>query len=70
MNNQKMDEDVRWAVRGDGHWAGNWGVTGAVNRAVHGAVRWAVRGDVHEAVDDDSNHPGLQDFLLEVGAEG
>jgi len=42
MNNQKMDEDVRWAVRGD----------------------------VHEAVDDDSNHPGLQDFLLEVGAEG
>jgi hypothetical protein len=34
-----------------------------MSKRMNRAVYWAVDG----AVDEDSKHPGLQDFLLEIG---
>jgi hypothetical protein len=51
------------AVRGDN--AVYWTVLEVVDRTVRGAVYEAVDGFVHE----DSEHPHLQDFLLDVGTD-
>ena len=50
-----------------------WAVDGAVNRAVYWAVDDAVRLAVYRAVDfalnEDSHHPCLEDFLFDAEVE-
>ena len=62
------------------NWAAWRGVNFALHGAVYEAVYWAVRrpvdqavvgaveGAVNWAVDEDSEHPALQDFLMPCGA--
>jgi hypothetical protein len=56
---------VDWAVRGDVDNVVQW----AVHWATDDAVGWAVYGAVRGALVAYPNHPGLQDFLFDVGAE-
>ena len=64
MSNQKVDEDVHWAV-----WrAVRWAVDRVVDDDVWGAAEDAVVVAVHRAVHGDPEHPVLQDFLLESEA--
>ena len=73
MPNPKTNEffhaDVFWAVNRavDRAVAVSDAVYGAVDRAVYRTVGWAVGWAVAVAVEEDSNHPGLQDFLRKVG---
>jgi hypothetical protein len=55
-------DTVHWDVHEDVYGVIPWAVNLAVGDTIHRTVRWAVTGDV----DDDTNHPGLQDFLLEA----
>ena len=71
----QVDRDVyraaQWAVRGAVNRAVGWDVDEAVFRAVVCAVGKAVSWAMHRAVvsaEDDSDHPGLQDFLVSCGA--
>ena len=66
----QVDRDVyraaQWAVRKDVNGAVGWDVDEAVFRAVVCAVGRAVSWAMHRAVvsaEDDSDHPGLQDFM-------
>ena len=67
MNNQNMDEDVRWAVHRAVGGAVNCDVTWAVDAAVYCAVYRAVADAVYETVywaaSAEPKHPALQDFL-------
>jgi len=78
MNNQKVDEDVRWAM----FFAVRWAVYGAVDEAVDEDVWGAVNVDVDvnlgvgRVVDNavywamgEPKHPALQDFLRSAGAD-
>jgi hypothetical protein len=64
-----MDEDTNYIV----NWSVYRAVHGAVYRALHGtvleAMYGAVEGAVDVTVDEDSNPPGLQDFLVNAKAE-
>ena len=66
---------VNDAARSTLFWAVSRAVDNAVYWAVHRAVYVAVYGAVHRAVDvdgfvhEDSEHPHLQDFLLDVGTD-
>ena len=77
MRNRDLQVDravyvaVRWAVRRAVVDAVDCDVDEAVFRAVVCAVGEAVSWAMHRAVvsaEDDSDHPGLQDFLVSCGA--
>lgn len=72
MNNQKVDEDVRWVVRvavNDAVYrAASAAVNGALGGAVYGAASRAVYETMYWAL-GDSKHPALQDFLRSAGAD-
>jgi hypothetical protein len=57
--NGALRRSVHVAVHADVYWAVEEPVRGAVHRGVVNAVDWAVN--------EDSPHPGLQDFLFDVG---
>jgi hypothetical protein len=59
---------VAWAVDRAVIAAGNSTVFNAVYEAVDNAEHWAVTEAVVEVVNEDSEHPALQDFLMPCGA--
>ena len=73
-----MNEKANWAARSTLFWdvtgALNWAVRGAMRGTVLNAVDWtvyltvdaAVEEAVHWTLEDDPNHPGLEDFLHDV----
>ena len=63
MSNQKVDEDVRWAMFFAVNDAVYWAMGRAVNRVVYGAVADAVYETVYWAASAEPKHPALQVFL-------
>jgi hypothetical protein len=67
-----MNEKANWAARSTLFWAVNDAVHEAVYRTVgvDWALNWTVYGAVYRTVhwtrEDEPNHPGLEDFLLDV----
>ena len=66
MSNQKVDEDVRWALSGAVFEAVHGAAYRVMYRFVNLAVLHALDQTVYWAGKEDSEHPALQDFLREA----
>jgi hypothetical protein len=62
-----VDRTMYWNVAGTTRTTVYRTVRVDVYETVDNAVHWTVRDVVHQAKNKHPNHPGLQDFLLEVG---
>ena len=63
----KPNFEARRAASGDVNKVVYKAVSGALYTTLYWAVDWDVHWDVYWAVDEDPPHPGLQDFLGEIG---